>query len=80
MAIPAGRYALGPDDGTLSVRTQKTGAAAMAGHNLLFHVGSWEAVLVVGDDPADTVIEGRAAVDRIEREFTAFAAPQTSAR
>ena len=29
----------------------------MAGHNLLFYVGSWEAVLVVGDDPADAVIE-----------------------
>src|SRR3954451_19440320 len=50
-------YALGPDDGTLSVRTQRTGAAAMAGHNLLFHVTSWEAVLVVGDDPANAVIE-----------------------
>ena len=57
MPIPAGRYALGPDDGTLSVHTQKTGAAAMAGHNLLFHVTAWQAVLVVGDDPADTVIE-----------------------
>lgn len=57
MAIPVGRYALGPDDGTLSVRTQRTGAAAMAGHNLLFHVTSWEAVLVVGEDPADVVIE-----------------------
>jgi polyisoprenoid-binding protein YceI len=57
VAIPSGRYALGPDDGTLSVRTQKTGAAAMAGHNLLFLVTSWEAVLVVGDDPADAVIE-----------------------
>src|SRR5206468_5794555 len=57
VAIPAGRYALGPDDGTLSVRTQRTGAAAMAGHNLLFHVTSWEAVLVVGDDPANAVIE-----------------------
>ncbi|HVI18921.1 MAG TPA: hypothetical protein VM712_11120 [Gaiellales bacterium] len=50
MAFPAGRYALGPDDGTLSVRTQRTGAAAMAGHDLLFHVTSWQAVLVVGDD------------------------------
>jgi polyisoprenoid-binding protein YceI len=57
VAIPSGRYALGPDDGTLSVRTQRTGAAAMAGHNLLFHVTSWEAVLVVGDDPSDAVIE-----------------------
>jgi len=56
VAIPAGRYALGPADGTLSVRTQRTGAAAMAGHNLLFHVTSWQAVLVVGDDPSDAVI------------------------
>jgi polyisoprenoid-binding protein YceI len=57
VAIPAGRYALGPNDGTLSVRTRRTGAAAMAGHNLLLHVTSWEAVLVVGEDPADAVIE-----------------------
>jgi polyisoprenoid-binding protein YceI len=57
VAIPAGRYALGPEHGTLSVRTQKTGAAAMAGHNLLFLVKSWEAVLVVADDPAGAVIE-----------------------
>jgi polyisoprenoid-binding protein YceI len=57
VAIPSGRYALGPDDGTLSVRTHRTGAAAMAGHNLLFHVTSWQAVLVVGDDPAGAVIE-----------------------
>ena len=53
MAIPAGTYTLGPDDGTLSVRTQRTGAAAKAGHNLLFHVTSWEAVLTVADDPPD---------------------------
>src|SRR3954464_14490195 len=43
-------YRLGPDDGTLSVRTQRTGAAAMAGHNLLIHVTAWEATIVLGDD------------------------------
>jgi polyisoprenoid-binding protein YceI len=42
-------YRLGPDDGTLSVRTQRTGAAAMAGHNLLIHVTSWEATIELGD-------------------------------
>jgi polyisoprenoid-binding protein YceI len=43
-------YRLGPDDGTLSVRTQRTGAAAMAGHNLLIHVTSWEATIELGED------------------------------
>jgi hypothetical protein len=32
------------------VRTQRTGAAAMAGHNLLIHVTSWEATIELGDD------------------------------
>src|SRR3954465_10913081 len=39
-----------PGDGTLSVRTQRTGAAAMAGHNLLIHVTAWEATIALGDD------------------------------
>jgi polyisoprenoid-binding protein YceI len=52
MAIPAGTYTLGPGQGTLSVRTRRTGAAAMAGHNLLFQVATWRAALVVGEDPA----------------------------
>lgn len=43
-------YRLGPDDGTLSVRTQRTGAAAMAGHNLLIHVTSWEATIDLGKE------------------------------
>ncbi len=54
--IPPGTYALGPDDGTLSLRTRRTGAAAKAGHDLLIHVTSWEATLEVGDDPAATSI------------------------
>jgi polyisoprenoid-binding protein YceI len=57
VSIQAGTYRLGPDDGTLSVRTGRTGAAAKAGHNLLIHVTSWEATLEVGDDPAHTSIE-----------------------
>ena len=49
MSIQAGTYRLGPDNSTLSVRTGRTGAAAKAGHNLLFHVTSWQATLVVGE-------------------------------
>ena len=54
--IPAGTYTLGPGQGTLSLRTTRTGAAAKAGHDLLIHVTSWEATLEVGDDPAATRI------------------------
>lgn len=54
MSIQPGTYKLGPDNGTLSVNTERTGAAAKAGHNLTIHVNSWEATLAVGEDPAQT--------------------------
>ncbi len=47
---------LGPADGTLALRTRRTGAAAKAGHDLLIHVTAWEATLTTGEDPADTGI------------------------
>src|SRR3954452_22522023 len=56
-SAPMLTYRLGPDDGTLSVRTQRTGAAAMAGHNLLIHVTAWEATIALGDDTSVAVIE-----------------------
>ncbi|MGZ8697627.1 MAG: Fe-Mn family superoxide dismutase [Gaiellaceae bacterium] len=56
MSIPAGTYRLGPRDGTLSVRTGRTGAAAKAGHDLLIHVTAWQATLEVGEDPAQISI------------------------
>ena len=56
-SLQVGTYVLGPADGTLSVRTTRTGAAAKAGHNLLFHVTSWEARLAVGADAAGSSLE-----------------------
>ena len=56
MSIEAGTYRLGPDNGTLSVRTKRTGAAAKAGHNLVIHVTDWQATLEAGEDPARTSI------------------------
>jgi len=46
------RYVLGPDCGTLTVRTGKAGAASKAGHNLRMEVTSWQATLDLGDQPA----------------------------
>jgi polyisoprenoid-binding protein YceI len=57
VSLQTGTYKLGPGDGTLSVRTGRTGAAAKAGHDLLIDVTAWEATLTVGDDPAATSIE-----------------------
>ena len=57
MSLQAGSYKLGPDDGTLSVHTGRTGAAAKAGHDLVIDVTAWEATLRVGDSPADTSVE-----------------------
>ncbi|MEO9176398.1 MAG: YceI family protein [Gaiellales bacterium] len=57
MAIQTGSYRLGPATGTLAVRTGRTGAAAKAGHNLLLHVTSWSASIVVAQDPAETTLE-----------------------
>lgn len=52
MNVPPGSYRLGPEDGQLTVHTQRSGAAAMAGHNLVIEVMSWSALLTVGETPA----------------------------
>jgi polyisoprenoid-binding protein YceI len=52
VAIQPGSYRLGPTDGTLLVRTKRTGAAAKAGHNLVIHITKWEAKLEIAADGA----------------------------
>jgi len=57
MPPPSGEYRLGPGEVTLSVRTVRGGAAAKAGHDLLIHVISWSATLVLDEDPAACGLE-----------------------
>jgi polyisoprenoid-binding protein YceI len=57
VALPQGTYTLGPQDGTLTVRTGRTGAAAKAGHELRFEVGSWRATLELAADEAASRVE-----------------------
>ena len=56
MPITAGAHKLGPDTATLSIRTKKAGAAAMAGHNLLIEVTDWNATLELAGDPGQAQI------------------------
>lgn len=51
MAIAPGAYRLGPDTGTLSVRTGRAGAIAKVGHDLRLEVGAWEASAEIGTEP-----------------------------
>jgi polyisoprenoid-binding protein YceI len=51
-----GTYKLGPQNGTLRVRTARSGAAAKAGHDLLIEVTSWEATLALAEDPAQSTV------------------------
>lgn len=51
----SGTYTLGPDNAALTVKTGKTGPAAMAGHNLKINVSSWSATLTLADDAASTL-------------------------
>jgi polyisoprenoid-binding protein YceI len=56
MSLRPGTHELGPENGTLSVRTGRSGAAAKAGHDLVIDVSTWHATLEAGDDPGSMSI------------------------
>ncbi len=55
MALPVGTHRLGPDEGTISLRTGRNGAAAKAGHDLLIRPETWEATIAV-DGAGETTV------------------------
>ncbi|HEY1712123.1 MAG TPA: YceI family protein [Solirubrobacteraceae bacterium] len=57
MGIQPGTYELGPQDGKLTVRTGKGGAASKAGHNLRIEVERWGAAAQFADDLSQSVLE-----------------------
>jgi hypothetical protein len=50
VALPAGTHELGPDNGTVQVKTYREGLAQAVGHDLVLDVTKWSAKLTVGDD------------------------------
>lgn len=56
MPLQTGTHRLGPENGTLLVKTGRTGVAAKAGHDLVIEVTSWTATIEAGEDPALTSI------------------------
>jgi polyisoprenoid-binding protein YceI len=47
MALTSGTYVIGPDNGTLLVRTAREGAAAKMGHDLTLEPARWSAEVVM---------------------------------
>jgi polyisoprenoid-binding protein YceI len=50
VAFAPGTHRVGPDNGSLRVRTYREGVAAKAGHDLVLEVTRWDATVDVGDD------------------------------
>jgi hypothetical protein len=57
MAIMPGTHQFGAGNAALKIKTERRGAAAMAGHDLVIEVTSWEATLQVGEDPGQISLE-----------------------
>ena len=57
MSMEPGTYKLGPENGTLSVQTGRSGAAAKAGHDLLIEVGAWGATVEIAVGLEASVLE-----------------------
>jgi polyisoprenoid-binding protein YceI len=71
MSMQPGTHTLGPVNGSIAVRTGRTGAAAKAGHDLLIDVTAWQATVEIGDGrtPAGVVLDADATSLRV-REGT----------
>ncbi|HWC87039.1 MAG TPA: YceI family protein [Solirubrobacteraceae bacterium] len=65
MSITPGTHKLGPENGTLTVNTKRTGAAAKAGHDLRMQVERWEATLAIGEDPSQSSLSVDADADSL---------------
>jgi polyisoprenoid-binding protein YceI len=58
MALAPGTYQIGPDTGSLMLRTSREGMAAKVGHDLLIEMTRWAGTITITDDePATTRVE-----------------------
>jgi polyisoprenoid-binding protein YceI len=57
VTLRAGIHELGPDTGSLVVKTYREGLAARAGHDLIIEVRQWGATLEVGEDLSQSTLE-----------------------
>ena len=52
MSIQPGTHKIGPDNGSLKIKTGREGAAAKAGHDLVLEATTWDGTVEIGDNPS----------------------------
>jgi polyisoprenoid-binding protein YceI len=52
MSLQAGIHTIGPENGSLLIKTGREGAAARAGHDLVLEATNWDGTVQVGDTGA----------------------------
>src|SRR5688500_3994405 len=57
MTIKPGTYNLGPEDGTLQVKTGRQGMASKVGHDLTLEASNWKATVTVEAEPAQSGVK-----------------------
>jgi polyisoprenoid-binding protein YceI len=57
MALSAGLHTVGPDNGTLQVRTYREGVGQAVGHDLIIDVGQWQATVQASEAGAISSVE-----------------------
>jgi polyisoprenoid-binding protein YceI len=57
MSLGAGAHTVGPDHGTLQVRTFREGIGQAVGHDLVIDVGQWQATVQASEDGTIASIE-----------------------
>ncbi|MFI0373589.1 YceI family protein [Actinomadura sp. 1N219] len=78
MAVREGTYELGPDDGTLLVRTGRSGLGRRAGHDLTIAATRWTAAVEAREPLGDSSVRVIVEVDGLEvREGTGGVKPLT---
>jgi polyisoprenoid-binding protein YceI len=79
VALTTGTYTIGPDQGTLLIRTSREGAAAKMGHDLTLEAARWSAMVVVdAEEPSRSSITATVDAASLEvREAHGGAIPLT---
>lgn len=49
MSIQPGTHRIGPDNGSVTIKTGREGAAAKAGHDLVLEATTWDGTVEIGD-------------------------------
>lgn len=66
MSLQEGTHSIGPDNGSLRIRTGREGAVAKVGHDLVLEATRWEGTVEVGPSPSVTLTVDPASIEVVQ--------------